>query len=192
MMQNVVLIKFAMALFLVVALSSCASNIKPDYNPDTHFDALRFYQFVRPDRGAISLDEKRIQEAIKTQLKKTAYQPAGETKPDFLIHYSILESQRVDRSGFGFGLGLLRRNVGIGLQAQPPIKMQRQGNIQIDLIKVTTVGIREVFWSAISARALTDNISTTDRAKLIEEDVARMLSPSLHYAQYLSKLDSYA
>ncbi|WP_166254556.1 DUF4136 domain-containing protein [Marinobacter salicampi] len=160
---------------MVLLLAGCASNVATDYDSGTEFASYDTWAFADKtgEKQALSLDAARIEAAIETALegKNLAREPQEEA--DLLVSYGIETVERLDTTGFSYGLGLGRGPFGFGLSTAPPVREVEEGKLIVELIDSTS---DRVVWRAASKRYLNEDQAPDTRRELIDAIVADMFS----------------
>lgn len=169
-------IRVIIASFLMLALAGCASNVVTDYDSGTVFGNYSSWAFV-DERGegqsVVSLDGSRIRNAVERELNRKAMKKVGADEADLLVAWEIVEEERLESYGMGFGLGFGHGRFGWGLASAPPVREVQEGKLVIELADTRT---QQVVWRAASRRYLNEDQSPEYRRKLIDEVVAEMFS----------------
>ncbi|MFW5824636.1 MAG: DUF4136 domain-containing protein, partial [Marinobacter sp.] len=92
---------------------------------------------------------------------------------DLLVSYRIDEVDRLDTTGFSYGLGFGSGRFGWGLSTSPPVREVREGQLVVELVDS---GTGRVVWRGASKRYLNENQSPQKRRELINEVVAEMFT----------------
>lgn len=157
-------------------LTGCASTVVTDYDSAAVFGNYSSWDFAPKEKegdGYVSLDGSRINSAIEREMKREALRRVDASEADLFVTWQVVTEERLERSGFGIGLGFGRGNFGWGLSAPPPIEKVEEGKLVIELVDTET---RQVVWRAASRRYLNDDQSSDTRRELIDEIVAAMFA----------------
>jgi hypothetical protein len=159
---------------LVVLMTGCASNVVTDYDAGASYDSYETWTFAsREGDRYTTLDSSRVEDAVNRALEAKGMTRADADSADLLVSYQIEDVERLDTSGFSYGLGLGRGNFGWGISTSPPVREVREGQLIVDLVDTAT---DKVIWRGTSKRYLNQNQSPETRQKLINEVVADMFS----------------
>jgi hypothetical protein len=169
-------IRAVVASLTMLLLAGCASNVVTDYDSAAVFGNYSSWAF--PERGGDSasfesLDDSRIRAAVERELNRKGLDKAGADAADLLVTWQIVEEERLERSGLGFGLGIGRGNFGWGLSTAPPIREVQEGKLVVELVDAQS---ERVVWRAASRRYLNEDQSPEYRRELIDEVVADMFT----------------
>lgn len=169
-------IRTVVASLMMLLLAGCASNVVTDYDSGAVFGNYSSWAF--PARGGDgesfeSLDDSRIRAAVERELNRKALDKTGADDADLLVTWQIVEEERLERSGLGFGLGFGRGNFGWGLSTAPPIREVQEGKLVVQLVDSQS---QRVVWRAASRRYLTEDQSPEYRRELIDDVVADMFA----------------
>lgn len=159
---------------LAVLMTGCASNVVTDYDAGASYDSYQTWAFgPSDDNRYTTLDSSRVEAAVSRALEAKALTRTDAGSADLLVSYQIDDVERLDTSGFSYGLGFGRGNFGWGLSTAPPVREVQEGQLIIDLVDTST---DKVVWRGTSKRYLNQNQSPETRQKLINEVVADMFS----------------
>ncbi|MDG5499449.1 DUF4136 domain-containing protein [Marinobacter sp. BGYM27] len=157
----------------VVALTGCASSVTTDYDSSASFASYKTWAFAEKDASNdfMSLDSGRVEAAVKRELEQESMQEAPQDSADLLVSYRVEDAEKLESSGFTYGLGLGRGNFGFGVSTAPEVRQVKEGKLVVDLVDRQT---ERVIWSGISRRYLNERQSPEARSELIDEVVAAM------------------
>ncbi|MGM0570969.1 DUF4136 domain-containing protein [Marinobacter sp.] len=157
---------------LTLLLGGCASKVVTDYDSNAAFTSYQTWAFA-PDagKGYTSLDGSRVEAAVTRELEAQALSQTGADTADLLVSYRIDDVERLDTTGFSYGLGFGSGRFGWGLSTAPPVREVREGQLVVELVDSTT---NRVVWRGASKRYLNENQSPETRQQLIDEVVASM------------------
>jgi len=167
--------RFLMVALVTLAMAGCASNVVTDYNSAVVFSDYSSWAFA-PDAGNasfVSLDGNRIQSAVERELNNKTMNKVEASEADLLVHWRIMEEERLEQSGLGLGLGFGTGNFGWGLSSPPPVREVKEGKLVVELVDRNS---EKVVWRAASRRYLNENQSPATRSKLVDEVVAEMFT----------------
>ncbi|SFR55220.1 protein of unknown function [Marinobacter daqiaonensis] len=161
-------------LLMALLLSGCAANVVTDYDESVAFGQYDTWAFApRDDKDYQSLDATRIEAAVERELAGEALTKASQDEADLLLSYRIQQVERLDTSGFSYGLGFGGGAFGWGLATRPPAREIQEGQLVLELVDSET---DRVVWRAASKRYLNQDQSPETRKKLINEVVTEMFS----------------
>lgn len=159
---------------IAVLMTGCAANVVTDYDAGVAYDRYQTWAFgPSEDNRYTSLDGSRVEDAVSRALETKALTRTDAEEADLLVSYHIDNVDRLDTTGFSYGVGFGRGNFGWGLSTAPPVREVQEGQLIIDLVDTST---DKVIWRGTSKRYLNQNQSPETRHKLINEVVAEMFS----------------
>lgn len=159
---------------LVLLLSGCAAKVVTDYDSNASFTGYQQWAFAPDeDQSYTSLDGSRVEAAVARAMEARDLEQADAETADLLVSYRIEEVERLDTSGFSYGLGFGRGRFGWGLSTAPPVREVREGQLVVELVDTDT---DRVVWRGASKRYLNENQSSETRQELIDEVVAEMFT----------------
>lgn len=161
------------ASLLVLALTGCASQVVTDYDSATVFGNYSSWAFASSNNGSdiVSLDGARVESAVERELNRKAMRKVAPSDADVLVSYRVEQVDRLDSTGFSYGLGLGHGHFGYGLAMSPPVRAVEEGKLVVELVDNTS---SQVVWRAASKRYLNEDQSPQYRRELIDEVVAKM------------------
>ncbi|WEM45630.1 DUF4136 domain-containing protein (plasmid) [Photobacterium sp. DA100] len=155
-------------ILLFIFLSACTKEVITDFNSAVDYSSYKTYEFAKfATTQATTLDGKRIEDAIRTELYTKGITNVTE-KGDLLVRHFIEEHSDFQTYGTSLGLGYHHRNVGIAYSTPTPIREYRYGKIVIELIDPKT---NLVIWRSASQRRLTDAMTPSSRKIFIESQI---------------------
>ncbi|AZT84729.1 DUF4136 domain-containing protein [Marinobacter sp. NP-4(2019)] len=169
-------IRVMIASFLMLAMAGCASNVVTDYDSAAVFGNYSSWAFtdeLGEGQSVVSLDGSRIRNAVERELNRKAMKKVSADEADLLVAWKIVEEERLESYGVGFGLGFGHSPFGWGLASAPPVREIQEGKLVIELADTNT---QRVVWRAASRRYLNEDQSPEYRRELIDEVVAEMFS----------------
>jgi len=169
------MLRFALVL-LVLVLGACASApVSIDYDAARPVPPAQTYALVAPVAGAQfqSLDNNRIEAALRQQLGARKLQEVARDKADILLVYRVEQQRKLDDSGFSVGFGVGSGNLGLGMSTGPAAKEIREGVLVVDVVDPS---VQQVVWSARANRYLQESMKPEQRSALINELVAAMFA----------------
>lgn len=169
------MLRFALVL-LVLVLGACASApVSIDYDAARPVPPAQTYALVAQVGGAQfqSLDNNRIEAALRQQLGARKLQEVARDKADILLVYRVEQQRKLDDSGFSVGFGVGSGNLGLGMSTGPAAKEIREGVLVVDVVDPS---VQQVVWSARANRYLQESMKPEQRSALINELVAAMFA----------------
>lgn len=165
-------------LMLALVLGACASApVSIDYDAARPVPPAKTYALVAPVAEAgvpfQSLDNNRIEAALRQQLGARKLQEVARDKADILLVYRVEQQRKLDDSGFSVGFGVGSGNLGLGMSTGPAAKEIREGVLVVDVVDPS---VQQVVWSARANRYLQESMKPEQRSALINELVAAMLA----------------
>ncbi|WP_417547163.1 DUF4136 domain-containing protein [Marinobacter segnicrescens] len=159
---------------LGLLLGGCAAKVVTDYDSNAAFASYQSWAFaLNAGEGYTSLDGSRVEAAITRELGSRELNQVDASTADLLVSYRIDEVERLDTTGFSYGLGFGSGRFGWGLATAPPVREVREGQLIVELVDSTT---ERVVWRGASKRYLNENQSPETRQELIDEVVAEMFN----------------
>jgi hypothetical protein len=158
-------------MFLVLA--GCASTVTTDYDSERSFSQYDTWAFAPEDirTNAMSLDASRLESAIEDALAGKNLSKVAADEAGLWVSYGVKEVERLETSGFTYGLGLNRGLFGFGVATMPDVREIKEGRVVVELIDPEA---DRVVWRAFSKRNLNEDMAPDQRRKLINEEVAKM------------------
>ncbi len=102
---------FSFSLFLMMsAMAAHAQSVQTDYDRSFNLARLKTYEFYQQERrpgdplAASPLNERRIHNALDSQLQANGFANSTPAKPDFLIAYYVTTRKGLDIQDNRFGL----------------------------------------------------------------------------------------
>lgn len=160
-------------LLMTAWLVGCASNVAIDYQSDAAFAEYRTYAFAprTSDEGVRSLDDERIEQAVRREMRQREFTLLSEDQADVLVRYRVEDTVQLKSSGVGYGLGFGRNNLGIGLSTAPDKRAVKEGKLIVELMQRDS---RQVVWRGSGQRNLTERMKPAERTALIDQLVQSM------------------
>ncbi len=157
-------------LFLIFIVGCSSTNVVYDYDSKTDFKVYKTFNFFEDaGEGLNELDVKRIANELSNGLQQKGMRLSEE--PDMYINILSKESEKVDRSTIGIGMGG-GRNVGFGISGGIPIGSKKMNQtLIIDFVKSEN---DELLWQGISNGTIKEQ--TTPKEKL------------MHYKKIIEKM----
>lgn len=161
-------------LALLLMVSGCASNVVIDHDSAAIFGNYGSWAFApRQESGFLSLDAGRAEAAIERELNRKSMGKLDPDEADLLVSYRVEDVERLDTTGFSYGLGFGRRNFAWGLSVPPPVREITEGKLVVELVDRES---GRVVWRGASQRYLNENQTPERRRQLIDEVVQEMFS----------------
>ena len=153
-------------LLMFGAIGATAQSLQTDYDRSFNLARLKTYDFYRQERkpgdplAASPLNDRRIQNALDSQLKVHGFSNSTNGQPDFLIAYFVTTRQ---------GLDIRDNRVGI---------LQRMGSINVNQVTEGTIVV--VFVDRVSQQEvwrgyLSGTINPKNLDKDVNKGVARLV-----------------
>lgn len=165
----------------MLAVAGCQSNrVVTDYDPAADFTSYRQYGWLEERSGASDqfspLLEKRVREAVTTELRAQGFTEAAGNPPDFLVRYYVGSSAQVSEPNMrgSVGLGSFGRGLGMGVSLGFPLggtRVRQEATVLIDFMHPET---RSLTWRGQEEIS----ISGDDPAK-ISEQISRSVAAIL-------------
>ena len=146
------------------ALVACSGlQVRNDFDEKAVFSRYRTYEWKAPAENPSdplyrnALLERRIRNAVETELATKGLSPSGTTQPDFFVVCQIRTQQRIQSSLIGVGVG-----IGYGPFAGyggPGFSIQEytEGTLIIDFVDAMK---KELFWRGYALGAVTSPEAT--------------------------------
>lgn len=158
----------------VLLIAGCAANVTYDYDPGATRALPGSFAFLNQDRQGInSLDDRRIQDAIRRELTAKGLEFASKEQAATWVDYKLVDSRRYINTGFSYGFGFGWRHSLFGLTTYPEAREVQETNLIVELIDPRT---QQVIWRAASRRNLARDLEPRERTELVNEVVQEMFS----------------
>lgn len=156
-------------LSLVLWLAACAGQpVTIDYDQAAYLKTLKTYAISPPAAAASggfqSLDNSRIEAALRRTLAARQMQEVPADKAEFLLSYRVEPDRKLDNSGVSFGFGVGSGGLGVGASTSPPAREVVEGKLVVDVIDPAK---KQVVWSARANENLKDSMNSAKRDELI-------------------------
>ena len=146
---------WALVLVALCGLCGCASmSVTTDYDQDADFSDYETFDWIKqkpkvPLRRQIdaTLLDKRIRNAVETELEARGYRRAVGTKPDLLVAYHIGAKNKVDVTTHGYHYGPRGRWVGRHVE----VHRYKEGTLILDLVDA---GMQQLVWRGTAVGAV--------------------------------------
>ena len=158
-------------LLFIFVNSGCAKDVVTDFNSAVDYNNYKTYEFATfSTTQATTLDGKRIEDAIATQLYTKGLTGVN-NDADLLVRHSIVEQSDFQTYGTSFGFGYRHRSVGVAYSTPTQIREYRYGKIIVELIDTET---NSVIWRSTSQRRLTETMTPSSRKSFIDNQINEM------------------
>lgn len=148
------------------SIVATAQSIQTDYDHSFNLGRLKTFDFQRQDRkpsdplATSSMNDRRIHNALDTQLKANGFSASATGQPDFLISYYVTTRKGLDIRDNRFGL------------------LQRMGNVNVN--QVTEGSIVVVFLDRATKQEvwrgyLSGTIDPKDLDKDVNKGIAKLV-----------------
>jgi hypothetical protein len=160
---------------LTLLFTACAQEpVSVDYDQGAYLKTLKNYAISPPAQGAggfQSLDNSRIEAALRTALTSRQMKEVPADKAEFLVSYRVEQDRQLDNSGVSFGFGVGSGGLGVGASTSPPTREVIEGKLIVDVIDPQK---KQVVWSARANENLKESMSPAKRDELINFLVSSM------------------
>lgn len=166
--------RYFLMLPLILLVIACAqAPVSFDYESSSYLKAMKTYSLHVPKDvpSFKSLDNTRIETALRRTLNGRHLQEVASDKADFLVSYRVEQDRTIDDSGVSFGFGLGSGNLGMGLGTGNQIREVVEGKLIVDVIDP---GQQRVVWSARANRNLNESMSPAERDTLVNSLITSM------------------
>ena len=154
-------------LLILSSIAASAQSVQTDYDRSANLSALSTYDFYQQDRkpddplAASPLNDRRIHNALDTQLRIHGFVSNSTVKPDFLIAYFVTARKGLNIQDNRFGL------------------LQRRGNVNVNQVTEGTLVV--VFADARTGQEIwrgfaSDEIKPKDFEKDVSKAVAKLIA----------------
>ena len=156
---------------MLIAVSCSTISVKHDYDSTVDFAKLKsFYWMPVPIQAGINtLDVKRIQSAITTQLQAKGYSMMPDN-PDFMIAMHLGKQHKIEVHEWGYAYGPRGRYVGPG-----GIDMYQydEGTLLLDFVDTRS---KDLIWRGVATGEVDRYSSSEKKDKRINEAVQKILN----------------
>jgi hypothetical protein len=145
-------------LLLTMSIAAVGQSVQTDYDRRSNLARLKTYDFYQQERkpgdplAASPINDRRIHDALDSQLKANGFAGSGNGKPDFMVGYFVTTRSGLDIQDNRFGL------------------LQRTGSINVNQVTEGTIVVILVD-SATHQEVWRGYVSGTINAKNLEKDV---------------------
>lgn len=153
-------------LLLMSSIAVMAQSMQSDYDHSFNLARLKTYDFYQQERkpgdplAASPLNDRRIHNALDSQLRSHGFANSASGRPDFLIGYFVTTRKGLDIRDNRFGL------------------LQRMGSVNVNQITEGSIVVvfvdsatREEVWRGF----VTDKIDPKDLDKDVNKGIARLV-----------------
>ena len=158
---------FCSALLLVLSsVAATAQSIQTDYDRSFNLAKLRTFDFQRQSRkpgdplAANPMNDRRIHNALDTQLKASGFSASITGQPDFLISYYVTTRKGLDIRDNRFGL------------------LQRMGNVNVNQVtegSIVVVFIDRATQQEVWRGYVTGTVDPKDLDKDVNKGIAKLV-----------------
>ncbi len=167
--------KAVMAVVAIVAIAGCSSTqIRTDYDQFATFRGLRTYAWIEEDasRGTNPsinnpLVDRRIRNAVDSELIRRGYQRVSSGNPDFRIRYHVIGTDKVEIQS-GSSYGYYRYGYGNDVYSYE----YTEGTLVIDIIDGKD---NRLIWRGWARKALDDNPHPEQVDMYVRQAVQKLL-----------------
>jgi hypothetical protein len=153
-------------LLMMSAIAAMAQSMQTDYDHSFNLGRLKTYDFYQQERkpddplAASPLNDRRIHNAIDSQLRASGFTSTASGQPDFLIAYFVTTRKGLDIRDNRFGL----------LQRMGSINVNQVTEGSIVVVFVDTATRQEVWRGVVSGK-----IEPKDLEKDVNKGVAKLV-----------------
>lgn len=175
-MKQVFLLLAAAAL-----VAGCSSvSVTRDYDASADFSSLRTYAWqheTQPKTGNPRIDndlmDKRVRNAVNTQLEEKGFSLSARQNADCLVAYFVEYKQRIGGSSVSFGLGggSYGRYGGVGYNTA--VSDYDEGHLTIDIIDPAS---GKNIWRGVGRRTTYEGSNPEKMTKVINTSVAKIMA----------------
>ncbi|CAH1590343.1 DUF4136 domain-containing protein [Vibrio rotiferianus] len=164
------MLKRAIGASLLALMLGACTTVSTDVDKQADFTRYKTFDFGEKGSTPMSLDARRIEEAIEGQLQSKGLSMV-EAGGDLYIHHDIQQESELVSSGTSFGVGYGWNSFGVAVSSPERYRERKYGNLVVELVDTKA---NQVVWKAISKRKLTESMSTEKREEFISEEVQKM------------------
>jgi hypothetical protein len=145
-------------LLMTMSVAAVAQSVQTDYDRSSNLARMKTYDFYQQERkpgdplAASPINDRRIHDALDSQLKANGFANSSNGKPDFMISYFVTTRTGLDIQDNRFGF------------------LQRTGSINVNQITEGTIVVILVD-SATQQEVWRGYVSGTINAKNLDKDV---------------------
>ncbi|CAL2084758.1 DUF4136 domain-containing protein [Tenacibaculum sp. 190524A02b] len=164
--------KIALFLILIITAGCSSSRVTYDYDNKTNFSKQQTFGFFDDvGEGLNEFDIKRIRTVIADELRLKGM--GLSENPDFYINFFSKQTEDVNRSTIGVGIGG-GGNVGFGISGGIPIDNRRIiQTLTIDFVKANT---DDLFWQGISEHRINEQTTPYKRLNYYRSVINKIFS----------------
>jgi hypothetical protein len=160
---------------LVITLGCSTISVQHDYDPKADFTSLKTFSFMPvPAKANINtLNVKRIQDAVRTQLESRGYTMTP-NNPDFQISMHLTKlKQKVEIVDRGYTYGAQYGLYASSLRTGPTREYQyEEGTFVLDFVDAQS---KELIWRGVAMGEIRYYLSPEKRVKRINEAAQKIL-----------------
>lgn len=159
---------------LLLLLVGCSTKIDTDYDPSFQTSSLKTFAVVHQSmKGADTLDDERIREAIVREMVLKGYAAAAQDAADFHITFQTrLEEDVPSNVSFGFGVGTFSSGVGGSVGTAHNVTSDKE-TLLINTVDPKT---KKIFWRAEVSKKRREFKSPQARSDYFDKTVASLLA----------------
>ena len=170
----------AFTLLLTGSLGACSGmKITADYNPETapNFSAYQTYAWLpqpirRDPRVYNAITENQVRRAVDNSLFAGGFRKSTSGTPDFLVAWQAAIEGKVDvtmvNGYYGYGYRGWE-----SWRADPMVREYDEGTLILDVVDGEG---RELVWRGVAQAKVSQNPSTDERGRKINEAVSKILA----------------
>jgi hypothetical protein len=160
---------FPLILLLMVG---CSSKVDTDYDPAYQTALLKTFAIVENVKGADTLDDERIREAITREMEQKGYTAVSQDAADFHISFlSRFEKDVPSNVSFGFGVGTFSSGVGGSVGTTRNVTNDKE-TLLINMVDPKT---QKIFWRSEVSKKRRDFKSPQARSDYFNKLVASLV-----------------
>jgi uncharacterized protein DUF4136 len=159
-------VAFTAGLLLMLSISAMAQSVQTDYDHSFNLSKLKTYRFYQQERkpgdplANSSINDRRIHNAIDSELKSNGFAESATDRPDFMVAYFVTTRQGLDIQDNRFGF------------------LQRTGSVNVNQVTEGTLVV--VFLDAATRQEIwrgyaTGTISPGHLEKDVHKSVAKLM-----------------
>ena len=167
------ILRYLLVLITAVMTACAQAPVAFDYDASAKMPAVKSFALVPPNGPQYqSLDNNRIEAALRKQLGARNLQEVAKDQADIWVAYRVEQERKLEESGVSFGVGFGTGNVGLGVGTGPKAKEIIEGMLIVDAVDPQR---QQVVWTARAQRYLRDSMQPEQRDELINTLVSAML-----------------
>ena len=160
-----------LTLYLTMLVLSCSPvTVSHDYDPQTNFNKLKTFTWMRIPRKANvnQLMVKRIKDAVTRELVAKGLSE-NSRNPDFLIAMHGATKEKLDIQDWGYS----SPRAAYWGQRDITVQQYTEGTLILDFVDAKS---KEMIWRGVASGAVDPGASPEKRTKRINEGVAKLLA----------------